>query len=639
MIQNYKIKKISTVTLLLMAFTGLTLIPRQSHPNNVSASANAEASAPRDIVLVFDTSSSMAYETSGNPVTSDSGDDPSVCNANNTCQPMQAVKDEALEFVNLLDFSKDRVAIVTMTSQTPGASRDPVEVLPLTSDQAAVQAAIQNIKVFEPRICDGSGAPGECLHFVNGAFNKSICEIYELALSNPDSNVKASADPSSCPSSNIGGVLKLAQQALAGSGDPDSIRLDASWEVIALVGGPANASTSDVNHPYGYCPQNTWLFLWMPDPKPKFCRDATPGNERSASSPLVTYTNPLNLQQMDISLYDAEDYARDMADNLAAMKSGGGVKIHTIGFGVGVTSAANGTPAVTCTIQTTSGPRPCGEAEYLLMYISHEAGDTLATDINHGEYFYAPNSVTLGVILQLLANNSGFIQPTSTKTATATPTATATRTATATATATATRTATATATATSTPTLLTMSSKSYAAYDGWILESSETSGKGGSMNSAATTFTLGDDASDKQYRAILHFDTSSLPDNAVVTTMTLKIKQSGNVVGTSPFSFSSLHVDMRNLAFGGNSLELADFNFAAKKVKSAIFNQNSVDNWFSARFNTAGNLYVNRTGTTQLRLSFSVDDNNNNIADFIRFYSGNAAAGDRPKLLITYYMP
>jgi predicted outer membrane repeat protein len=181
--------------------------------------------------------------------------------------------------------------------------------------------------------------------------------------------------------------------------------------------------------------------------------------------------------------------------------------------------------------------------------------------------------------------------------------------------------------------------KSAAANDGWILESSETSNSGGTMNSAATTLTLGDDATDKQYRAILHFDTSALPDTAVVTNMTLKIKQQGAVTGVSPFAFGSLYIDMRNPAFGGSPLELTDFNFAAKKVKSAIFNPNAVENWFSARFNTGGNLYVNRTGTTQLRLYFSVDDNNNNIADFIRFYSGNASAGDRPKLLITYYVP
>jgi predicted outer membrane repeat protein len=181
--------------------------------------------------------------------------------------------------------------------------------------------------------------------------------------------------------------------------------------------------------------------------------------------------------------------------------------------------------------------------------------------------------------------------------------------------------------------------KSTATNDGWILESSETSNTGGTMNSAATTITLGDDATDKQYRAILHFDTSSLPDTAVVTNMTLKIKQQGAVTGVSPFTFGSLYVDMCNPAFGNSILELVDFSFAAKKVKPAVFNPNPVSGWFSARFNTGGKLYVNRTGTTQLRLYFSVDDNNNNIADFMRFYSGNAAAGNRPKLLISYYLP
>ncbi|MCQ3939414.1 MAG: hypothetical protein DPW18_20575, partial [Chloroflexi bacterium] len=46
-------------------------------------------------------------------------------------------------------------------------------------------------------------------------------------------------------------------------------------------------------------------------------------------------------------------------------------------------------------------------------------------------------------------------------------------------------------------------------HDGWILESSETSGAGGTMNSSAATFNLGDDAANRQYRTILHFDTSA----------------------------------------------------------------------------------------------------------------------------------
>jgi hypothetical protein len=181
--------------------------------------------------------------------------------------------------------------------------------------------------------------------------------------------------------------------------------------------------------------------------------------------------------------------------------------------------------------------------------------------------------------------------------------------------------------------------KSVATYDGWITESSETSNAGGVMNSTNADLLIGDDTSDKQIRAILHFDTSALPDNAVVTAMVLKIKQK-SVSGSNPFtSIGALYVDMKNPAFGLPNLELGDFAATAKKVKSAVFNPNPVSGWFSARFNNGGKLYVNRTGTTQLRLYFSVDDNNNNIADFIRFYSGNASAGNRPKLLITYYLP
>ncbi len=42
-------------------------------------------------------------------------------------------------------------------------------------------------------------------------------------------------------------------------------------------------------------------------------------------------------------------------------------------------------------------------------------------------------------------------------------------------------------------------------YDGWILESAETSNKGGSFNAIAKTFQLGDDALDRQYKTILSF--------------------------------------------------------------------------------------------------------------------------------------
>ena len=48
---------------------------------------------------------------------------------------------------------------------------------------------------------------------------------------------------------------------------------------------------------------------------------------------------------------------------------------------------------------------------------------------------------------------------------------------------------------------LTVSYKSVAASDGWVLETGENTSLGGTFNAGATTFNLGDDAANKQYRA------------------------------------------------------------------------------------------------------------------------------------------
>lgn len=49
--------------------------------------------------------------------------------------------------------------------------------------------------------------------------------------------------------------------------------------------------------------------------------------------------------------------------------------------------------------------------------------------------------------------------------------------------------------------------------------------------------------------------------------------------------------------------------------------------------------YVNKTGTTQFHLYFAKDDNDDNVADYMKFYSGNASAASRPQLIIEYYIP
>lgn len=382
-----------------------------------------------DLVLLIDTSGSMAYETSGSLTAADSGDDPRQCNwvGVGNCEPMASVKTKAAQFVeSLIYFGYDRVSIIAMTGQATNASaavtRDPVEVLPLSFDESDITTAIQSLKVFQPRICDGTDTPGECLKYdgVSGAYLTPLCETFEIRIGDPDPAMQATADPSSCPSSNIGGMMLLAQDAYSGSGNPDNQRTQALWVTVMLASGPANASTpypaNALTHPYGYCPQNTWLAHTMPNPKPKLCRDAYTDTRHDIGDPLITYTNPLNGVDMDILEFDADDYARDQADDLAAMKTGNGVTIYTIGLGRGVTKLSNGGPFVvfdsngsesggTRDLDTDSNPDYMGEAEFLLQYAAEEAGDALNPNIGHGNYFYAPTDQYLLEIFDRIAQN------------------------------------------------------------------------------------------------------------------------------------------------------------------------------------------------------------------------------------------
>jgi arabinogalactan oligomer / maltooligosaccharide transport system substrate-binding protein len=182
--------------------------------------------------------------------------------------------------------------------------------------------------------------------------------------------------------------------------------------------------------------------------------------------------------------------------------------------------------------------------------------------------------------------------------------------------------------------------RSAGTYDGWILESSETSNNGGTMNVAQTTFQLGDDAIDKQYRAILSFNTGGLPDDAVITKLTLKIKQQSQVC-TNPFTtHNGLRVDIRNPYFGTlTGLQVSDFQAAASRNLVGTFGNTPTNGWYSVNLSATAFQWVNRTGTTQFRLRFGLDDNNDNGADFMKFFSGNATAADRPMLIINYHAP
>jgi len=181
--------------------------------------------------------------------------------------------------------------------------------------------------------------------------------------------------------------------------------------------------------------------------------------------------------------------------------------------------------------------------------------------------------------------------------------------------------------------------KSKAAQDGWILESTETSGVGGSLNKTATTFNVGDDVKDKQYRAIVSFNTATLPDNAFITSAQVRIRRQASV-GTDPLTtHGDLLLDIRNGAFSNNlDLVLADFAAApSSTTPETITVQTS--GWVSAQLSTADLALINKVGVTQFRLRFTLDDNDDLGADYLKFYSGEALAANQPQLIITYILP
>ena len=188
----------------------------------------------------------------------------------------------------------------------------------------------------------------------------------------------------------------------------------------------------------------------------------------------------------------------------------------------------------------------------------------------------------------------------------------------------------------------TLTSHSVGVQDGWILESAETSNNGGTQNAAATTLFVGDDKANKQYLSILSFITKGLPDNAVITKITLKIKKQGIGGGGNPVTtFQGFMVDIKNGTFGTSTLQAADFQTVASKTYGP-FKPAPVSNWYNIDL-PSGMAYINKLtanrGLTQIRLRFKLDDNNNAVANNLRLYSGNASVSVRPQLIIEYYVP
>jgi hypothetical protein len=163
---------------------------------------------------------------------------------------------------------------------------------------------------------------------------------------------------------------------------------------------------------------------------------------------------------------------------------------------------------------------------------------------------------------------------------------------------------------------------------------------GGTLNKTATTFNVGDDPKDKQYRSIISFNTASLPDNAIVTSAQIQIKRQG-VVGIDPFTtHGSLLLETRNGLFS-NSLDL-DLNDFAAPPSSSVQETFAplTSSWYAANLSSSNLIFINKYGVTQFRLRYDRDDNDDLDADYMKFFSGDAAEeANHPQLIVTYILP
>ena len=190
--------------------------------------------------------------------------------------------------------------------------------------------------------------------------------------------------------------------------------------------------------------------------------------------------------------------------------------------------------------------------------------------------------------------------------------------------------------------ITTVTFTSIATQDGYVLESTETSGQGGSIDantSNSSGLRIGDDKSDRQYRSVLSFDTSAIPDGATIVSVTLRLRR-GTVAGSSPFTtHGAALVDVQTGGLSAStSLQTSDFQAAATVPQGASLSAaNANGAWSEGVLTAAAAAAVSKTGATQFRIYFQFDDNDDGRPDYVGFYSGdNATAANRPQLVVRY---
>jgi hypothetical protein len=376
----------------------LRLFGIQNVPLTVSSVGEA---ATLDVVLVFDTSGSMAAGTNCGanntctPNYNPTNFDPAQCNANNDCYPMRQAKDAAKGLVQDLYNGYDQVSVVTFDYKA-------TIQFPLSTDLAAAQNAIDtkvNVhydvpsafvawtlypgKKFNPIFPDdrdGNGLdadPGApCTLYGDGTpwekpdpFDPNTwipCDdgsILDAIDWNQDGQWNSADDAwarahgkdpfaagtyevTSLLSTCTGCGIRVATDVLKNNGRPTSV-----WVMILLSDGIANLSDMHSTNAavpasfiYGFCGNNPATSFWptcIDFNSPGFSAGRYCIDTNAAECP------PGSIHTTTSGPYSVEDYAMDMTDAAGLLQSlnpyepkGNDIVIYSVGLGA-ASSGAN----------------------------------------------------------------------------------------------------------------------------------------------------------------------------------------------------------------------------------------------------------------------------------------------------------
>jgi len=385
-----------------LSLFGINDIPITTHSVGEAASL--------DVVIVIDTSESMASETAG---FSSSDYDPTVCNASNSCQPLRKAKDAANAMVDKFFDGYDRIAIVTYDVKATIHDPDLATSDVLEADHTAIKNTIDAIQLFD--------GPSNADILAHG--NPMLGELNPMDV---DGDGVYFEFKDMLGSTCTGCGMRIAGDILKAQG-----RVDSVWVIVFLSDGTTNVSdlpdAADVNNPVpagytnGYCGGGLGARLWTNE-------TGTPYTWCNDSDPTTRHCGPYHGDATECPdgatwvgnntpPYDTEDYARDMTDRAALVyplypgasnepKGGDEVAIYAIGLGK-------------------AAKPPDYDGEQLLRYMANIGDDNFrnpvpddptdsypadpcdgaAAQTSCGQYYYAPSGAYLTQIFEKVAGS------------------------------------------------------------------------------------------------------------------------------------------------------------------------------------------------------------------------------------------